>query len=190
MIETTSDYKLATTDLSQAAFSLTEGRNAKSTLLATQALNGCASIKLAGDGRSSRGCSIKPVGRGADGATFDYKLWLKSRTTASGSPDSNDSGFYGLDLLGNGTMTLSASTGVAGDVFGTSDRLVDTITLTKSALLEHIETAFGIELKEFSPGGDKQARIDIPEAFNASELVFEVDLVTATGANALISQYT
>jgi len=187
MIETLPEFELSATNLTQTAFTLVEGRNLWATLSPHMPI-----VMADGIGRRHRGVIIRPIGQGADNNTYDYKVWHVRRAGETrGSPSAVGANDYHITLIANGTCTLSSSTGLAGAaVLTNADFLVDTITLTKSATLTHWESVFGAGLSVNSVLTERQAEIAIPDAYNAFAIIFEIDLVTATGANALVELFT
>lgn len=179
MIEGSFQRKLLATNKTTSV-SVANGRALKATLSALP-------IVWLGSGRKrARGATFYPFGAGSNDQTLTGTLAIV-RQAGSGDGDGLGLDDFNVAVLGTVTMTLSTATGVSGGaVLGTSDRLVDTIVLTKSAACLALETMYGAKVTVNSPADNTQAFIGIPDAFGAIAVILDMAPGTATSANALV----
>jgi hypothetical protein len=136
----------------------------------------------------ARGVRILPFGRGADNDTYATRVYAVHCTS--------EAGFNGpceVRLLATLTVTLGNATGDGASgstLFTSADRLADAISVSKSAYLTAIESAFGLSsgAVTFSPADNTQACVWLPDLGNADGLLFDTDLTSGTGANFLIQK--
>jgi hypothetical protein len=138
----------------------------------------------------ARGVRIVPFGRGADNDTFITRVYAVHCTS--------EAGFNGpceVHLLATLTVTLGNATGDGASgstLFGSSDRLADTVSVSKDSYLTAIESAFGLSSGAvvYSPANNTQASVWFPDLGNADGILFDTDLGSGSGANFLIQKDT
>lgn len=148
-----------------------------------------------------RGVQVFPFGRGANNATITgVRVYAVNYT---GEQDQGQRGPLTVNLLATVVVTLGNAVGSApgGTVLLTaSDRIADTIVMTKSAYLKELERTLGLDTtsdatgnngaRAYSPADDTQGCFWIPDCGNADALLFDTDLGTATAANFLLKAGT
>lgn len=135
-----------------------------------------------------RGAVFVPFGEGADGSTFNFRLWILDRNAASQGAKDDMWALYGY-----GSAALCGSVGASGLQVGASERFCDTITWTPcTASTTPIgiggvyEDAFLLGASAaFSPGSDIPGRVVVPDIGGAYSFFFDFDLTGATAANML-----
>jgi hypothetical protein len=138
----------------------------------------------------ARGVRIVPFGRGADNDTFTTRVYAVHCTS--------EAGFNGpceVHLLATLTVTLGNATGDGASgstLFGSSDRLADTVSVSKDSYLTALESAFGLSSGAvvYSPANNTQASVWFPDLGNADGILFDTDLGSGSGANFLIQKDT
>lgn len=128
------------------------------------------------------------VGVGADGTTFDYRIWgIRRMMTAAGVQDDNT---HLVFPIGSGGCTLGTLVGAAGGtgVVATTERVADGVTWTSSAITLIAEAAL-IEGAgtEYDSTSNDIGMVFIPNLMRVSGLIVDFDMTGATSANALIA---
>ena len=131
------------------------------------------------DGDRRRGAVVRPLLSGSDGGTATVKVWRIARIDGPGLRDTR--GFL-AELLT--TLSVTAGTTEYADgtlADGTVYRACDTLSITNTALYAVLETAFGGDsFAAYSPGGNAQGHLLVPDAFGAYGLLFD-SIVTGGG---------
>lgn len=173
---------VADVNLTQTAFALTPGYYLWSDLVTTHKAIPVGKVGT-NDRRGYDGAEITPFGTGDENATFDFKVWRVIRD--NGDTTLVPETMCLVEQLLAGTCTLGTATGADGGKVGASGLFADTIaSVVKSALLsarENVGLSWGI----VSPADNTIAKIIAADLCDATALIFEVDLGTATGANFL-----
>lgn len=134
-----------------------------------------------------RGVEVTFFGVGADNSTFDYRVYVVKRSTSVTTAGASDD--YDRLLICHGTATLSASVGVSRQWITSSNRIADTLTVVTDPYGVAMCAAYGGQTPTvYSPGGDLEARLFVPECGNGEFLWIETSVGTATSANALIER--
>lgn len=131
-----------------------------------------------------RGLRLTPFGKGADTATFDWKLWLAQfEFNSSGKP-----AFAQLRLAVSGSVALASalSRPTNSALFAASEIRGDVLTFTVQDAWTQINNANGglLAPKAHSPNDDKgDAFLVIPDVYDHDGVLLEMDLTGATEAN-------
>lgn len=172
----------------QGAFSLGSTVLRKAMAAGNRHLDGAAHHRVYEMGQE-RGLRATPFGKGADNATFDYRLWLvKYELSAAGQP-----AFAQLRLAASGTATLSSSlvrpTGSA--LLAASEIRADGLTVGTHDGWDKANSANGgsLAIAAHSPADNLgDAFLTVPDIFDHDGVLFEMDLTGATEANWLIER--
>lgn len=135
----------------------------------------------------ARGVRLTPFGKGADNATFDYKVWLVEYLV---NRSKNQVEAAILRLWATGTATLSSAlTPASGSTnLNTNEIRGDGVTITGAGVYTAINTANGgsLSVQAYAPADDiNDAVVVIPDIFDADGVLIEMDLTGATEANWL-----
>lgn len=136
-------------------------------------------------GKRLRGARFIPFGTGANNDSFVMRIYAVHLLGGSGN---GQAGPIELKLLATVTCTHGNALGIASGMFSDSERIVDTISISKSAYLTALEAQLGLSngAGAYSPADDTQACFWIPDFGNAAGFVIDTDLGSGTAANFLI----
>lgn len=168
----------------QGDFALAEGYTAATfeTLRDTYRLK---TLGVDDEGPRYLGAALTFLGRGADNATYNYRVYAVFR--------GREKDVHLLRLVCSGVATLGATLGVgpAGSIAPTTDRVVDKLTLTVSAWGTHDAAARGHAGPVIhSPDDATPAQLTLADMGGAVGIIVEFDLVTATAASANLELIT
>jgi hypothetical protein len=185
-LESSGQLLYLSSNSTQAAFSLTEGRAAMASPPASP-LNFLSMGPASG--KRYRSVMITFFGAGSATQTFDYKVWSIRRGFSS--PDGVPLDYEKL-LWCSGTATLGSTAGaVSSGGIRTTDLIADTLTVTVSAYATKTVAAYGgVAPSVHSPGSNGIARLYIPDLGNSSDIIVEFDMTGATSGNCLIERGT
>lgn len=190
MFRAASWSRLLATSSGQTAFALTAGLTNVGALTAAQA---GSIVRLDEYGAPAtnlwRGVEFMFFGKGANNATFDYRLWNIT------NPSANKIKLV-LNYLGQGTATLSTATACTGDgdLVTTAEFFADTLTFVRSTTattpdgpMDAIENTYGASFsaQAYSPAADVPGAVIVPELGRCNAFLVEFDLTGATEANAI-----
>lgn len=136
-----------------------------------------------------RGLRFTPFGKGADTATFSYKLWLaKFELNSKGAP-----AFAQLRLAVTGAVALSSGLVRPTDsaLLNASELRGDVISGTADAAWTSFNDANGgsLEIGLHTPNNNlDDAVLTIPDIFDHDGVLMEMDLTGATEANWLFER--
>lgn len=141
----------------------------------------------ASGGDRYRGLRILPFGTGANNDTFSFRVYAVHFLGGEGN---GQQGPIELKLLATNACTFGNATGIIGGMFSTSERIVDTAVMTKSAYLTALESAMTLSTGAgaYSPADDTQAAIWIPECGNAAGIVIDSVMTGSNAGNYLIQR--
>lgn len=184
MVETTSNplRRYLATNSTATAFAITDG-----TVTSTIPSN---MITLGG----WRGIDcLQFFGAGSANQTFDYRLYgierIGNTVITDNAPTDSQAALYEYRLIGSGTATLGAKTGVSGGVVSNSELIVDTLTWTASAYGTYLIEAYlgaDADAAVFNPQSDSIASLTLLDLGNLYGIVIDFDMTGATSGNALI----
>ncbi len=175
---------LPTSNSTQAAFSLSAGRNTG------QAFDDPLRLIAL---ENEQGIDIEFCGAGNEDSTIDYKVWCLKSPRVDGPAMNPSAG--SLYLFGSGTATLGTQTGI-GTYFesnfnatGETLKFADTLTFTLAAWGTYVVNTFQlITPTAYSPTGNAVACLTLPLLGRVcNSVVIEFDLTGATAANAMVS---
>ncbi|MBS0187113.1 MAG: hypothetical protein JSS51_03530 [Planctomycetes bacterium] len=138
-----------------------------------------------GGGRRYRGVRMQFFGTGADGNTFNVKIYAARFIENTGGDP-----YVYLQLLGTAAVTLSAAAGAAGLPVTDAQLVADGISFTADADYTQEITDMGAQAASVVAGSDTPATLRMSELGNAAALVFDFDMVTATGGGVLVEALT
>lgn len=180
-LEASGQFPYLTTNSTNAAFALTEGRTttAPTALISMGAINGS----------KFRGLEVVFYAVGDDNDVSNWKLFTINRGTSG--PSSNTSVDYCRRLYCSGTATFGTQVGVvSANGIKTTERIADALTLTVEPYGTAAYAAFGgVIPKIYSPGSNGEAVLWIPEGGNCDDFEFEFEIGTATSVNALVRRH-
>lgn len=142
-------------------------------------------------GGRQRYANVIFFGAGTAGQTITYKVWAYRR--AVDRDNVNLTVDYDRRLFCSGTATLGATAGVLTTTKGisTTDLIADTLTCVVSGYGASICVAYAAVLPfAHSPGGGSEAQLFMPDLGNSVDFELELQIGTATNANALIERGT
>jgi len=136
----------------------------------------CFAVRPNIGGEAGRGVRLRFYSDGAENATASYRIYAMNGVvnTPNGQPVE-----FVLNLLGSGTLTIGATTGVDGAIVDDAYRWVDTATWTKEAAATAMFDAMNApDAQAYSPAGDAIAFLQIPDLAGAPWLVIDIDGAT------------
>ena len=177
--ESTGFLRYLTSNSTSDSFTITAGRT-------TTAPSNMVTLGTV-PGRRYRGAEFTFYGAGSATNTFDYKIWVVEKNQGTGTTGGPDD--YSVQLFCSGTATLGATAGVGTKGPTSSDKIVDTLTVTPSAFGSAVVTAYGaVAPFVYSPGGGAEARLFVPDFGNASDFFIEYDRTGATSCNTMVKK--
>lgn len=142
-------------------------------------------------GGRQRYANVIFFGAGTAGQTITYKVWSYRYGV---DPDNTLTVVdYDRRLFCSGTATLGAAAGALTTTKGiaTTDLIADTLTCAVSSYGASVCTAYGaVQPFAHSPGGGSEAQLFMPDLGNSIGFELELQIGTATNANALIERGT
>lgn len=139
-------------------------------------------------GGRNRYANVIFFGAGTAGQTITYKVWAYKRCIDG--LNSTVTVDYDRRLFCSGTATLGATAGVVtAKGIKTTDLIADTLTCVVSAYGTALVTAYGgVAPFAYTPGGGGEAQLFMPDLGNSMDFELELQIGTATNANALIER--